>query len=403
MPILRVPEFIAQVVAVFSDLLSRPQQRQLGRYLTGLLVGPPWTVRGITRRTMGATDQSNLNRFLTHSPWSEQAVNERRVRTLEGHPMTASRPEGLVVIDDTLTEKKGRKIEGLGRYTRHDGGKILGHNVVTCRYVHWRIDWPVSQRRYRKREECAEQGEFRTKIELAQELLTEAKQGLGLAAQTAAFDAGYLCLALTGHCESLGLDWIAGCQPNRTLLGESGRKVSVADFVAQAPAEHYRSVRVSGRLYYCFTRTVSMPSLGGRVRLLAVHEQADRGDQVRLLVTNRRDWSAHQALRRYGHRWAIEQGYRAAKRVLGFSAYQLRRMSGITKHWCLVWLADSLLPLCRAVGVPQKAGRRLLRSTEALHHAAERHLLSDLVDYICQMLHEHRHPETVKRMLLTYL
>jgi SRSO17 transposase len=403
MPILAVPQFIAKVVALFKDLLSRPQQRQLARYLTGLLVGPPWTVRGIARRTVGATDQSNLNRFLTRSPWLEEGLNQRRVDALQAHPKTASRPEGMLVIDDTLTEKKGLHIEGVGRYTRHDGGKVLGHNLVTCRYVDWRMDWPVAQRRYRKRQECADPAQFHTKIHLAQELLTEAKEAFRLAAGTAAFDAAYLCPAMVRHCEGLGLDWIAGCQPERRVLGESGRKLSAGELAARAPGEQYRAVRVSGRLYYCFTRTVTMPSLQGRVRLLAVHERADRSDEARLLVTNRLDCSAHQILRRYGHRWAIERGYRAAKRVLGFSAYQLRRMSGITKHWCLVWLADSLLPLCRAAGVPQRAARRFLRSTEALHHGAERQLLHDLVDYICQMVSSHQTPAHIKHTLTAYV
>jgi SRSO17 transposase len=403
MPIVRVPEFLLPVLGVFGDLLSRPQQRQLARYLTGLLAGPPWTVRGIARRTLGATDQSNLNRFLTHSPWSEEELNARRIETLEGHPKTASRPEGLLVIDDTLTEKKGEHIEGVARYTRHDGGKILGHNVVTCRYVDWRLDWPVNQRRYRKREECAEPGEFRTKIELAQELLTEAKERFGLAAQTAAFDAAYLSPAMVSHCEGLGLDWIAGCQSNRVILGDSGRKESVGEYVARAPRDWYRPVRVSGRIYYGFTHTVNMPSLHRRVRLFAVHAQEDLSDEVRLLVTNRLEWSAHQALRRYGHRWAIERGYRAAKCVLGFSAYQLRQMAGIHKHWCLVWLADSLLPLCRAAGVPQKAARRFLRTTEALHHATDRQLLADLIDHVWELFHRRCTLDHAKRSLLAYV
>ncbi len=402
MPILSVPEFLLPVIALFGDLLSRPQQRQLGCYLTGLLVGPPWTVRGIARRTVGATDQSNLNRFLTQSPWSEDALNERRIEALEQHPKIASRPEGMLVIDDTLTEKKGVTIDGVARYTRHDGGKILGHSVVSCRYVDWRIDWPVNQRRYRKRDECSDASEFRTKTQLAQQLLVEAKQRFGLAASTAGFDCAYLCRAMVDTCEELGLDWIAGCQPFRKLLGDSGRKETVAEYVRRAPAEWYRAVRVSGRVYWCFTHSVTIPSLGGRVRLLAVHEQEDRSDTPRLLVTNRRDWSAHQALRRYGHRWAIERGYRAAKRVLGFSAYQLRQMTGISKHWCLVWLADSLLPLCRAVGVPQRTARRFLRTTEALHHATQRQLLADLIDYVWQLFNSNHSPRHVKRTLLAH-
>jgi hypothetical protein len=54
MPIFEVPEFIGKVMACFSDLLTRPQQRQLAHYVTGLLAGPPWTVRGIAHRPVGA-------------------------------------------------------------------------------------------------------------------------------------------------------------------------------------------------------------------------------------------------------------------------------------------------------------------------------------------------------------
>ena len=127
MPVLKVPELLLPVIALFGDLLARPQQRQMGRYLTGLLVGPPWTVRGIAHRTVGASDQSNLNRFLTQSAWSEEAINERRVQALQERPKSATPPEGMLLTDDTLTEKKGEKFEGVGRYTRRDGGKILGH------------------------------------------------------------------------------------------------------------------------------------------------------------------------------------------------------------------------------------------------------------------------------------
>ncbi|MFQ5810774.1 MAG: hypothetical protein ACE5JM_14255 [Armatimonadota bacterium] len=89
--------------------------------------------------------------------------------------------------------------------------------------------------------------------------------------------------------------------------------------------------------------------------------------------------------------------------MLGFGAYQLRRMTGISKHCCLVWLAESLLPLCRVAGVPQPAARRFLRSTQALHHAAQRQLLADLVDHVCHMLSLRHHPDHIKRTLAAYV
>ncbi len=139
------------------------------------------------------------------------------------------------------------------------------------------------------------------------------------------------------------------------------------------------------------------------MRLFVVHEQEDLSDEGRLLVTNRREWSAQQAWPRHGHGWAIERGYRVAKCVLGFGKYQLRQMAGIEEYWCLVWVADSLLPRCRAVGAPQRAARRFLQTTEALHHVTDRQVLADLIDHIWELFSRHCTPEQVKRSLCAHV
>jgi hypothetical protein len=149
------------------------------------------------------------------------------------------------------------------------------------------------------------------------------------------------------------------------------------------------------------------------VRVAAVHEQPDLSDEPRLLVTNRSDWDAAKIVRLYGRRRAIERSYlprrqagRTAKHCLGLQECQLRRIAGlhydsprVVQHWCLVWLAQSLLPLCRAVGAPQKQARRCLRSVEALCQHGERHLLRDTVEWIWQAFSNARTPDDVYQTL----
>ncbi|MFQ5810093.1 MAG: IS701 family transposase [Armatimonadota bacterium] len=399
MRILGPPQFIGQVVEAFSDVLTRPQLRHLAEYLTGLALGPRRTVRAIALRLVDGPDQSSLNRFLTQSPWSEEAVQERRLALLRGAAGKDGRPGACLVLDDTLIEKSGPHIEDAARFRKYDGGYIWGHNIVTCHYASVHEDYPISSRQYYRKHQCDEERPFKTKIALGCELLSEAVQTHHIQAERALFDAAYLCLEMIEHCESLELDWIAGCQSNRIVIGPSGHGVQLGEYLRQIPASAYRKVTVRGRDYFVFTKVLRMRSLKRRVRIAAVHEKQDLSDEPRLLVTNRKDWDRAKIVRLYGRRWAIERCYGTAKHCLGLQECQLRRIAGIHKHWCLVWLAQSLLPLCRAVGAPQKQARRYLRSVEALCRQAERSLLRETIDWVWQAFEDGRSPAYVYQKL----
>ena len=399
MRILKPPQFIGQVVEAFSDVLTRPQLRHLAEYLTGLVLGPRRTVRAMALRLVDGPDQSSLNRFVTQSPWTEEAVQERRLALLRAAAGTDGRPGACLVLDDTLIEKKGLHIEGAARFRKHDGGYIWGHNIVTCHYASVHEDYPISYRQYYRKHQCGPERAFKTKIAIGRELLTEAIQRHHIQAQRALFDAAYLCLEMIEHCESLELDWIAGCQSNRTVMGPSGHGVWLGEYVRQIPASAYRKVVVRRKQYFVFTKVLRMRSLKRRVRIVAVHEEEDLSDEPRLLVTNRKDWDGAKVVRLYARRWAIERSYRTAKHCLGLQECQLRRIAGIHKHWCLVWLAQSLLPLCRAVGAPQRQARRYLRSVEALCRQSQQHLLRETIDWIWQAFEDGRSPADVYKTL----
>jgi len=62
-------------------------------------------------------------------------------------------------------------------------------------------------------------------------------------------------------------------------------------------------------------------------------------------VTNRTDWSAKQLLSAYLQRWPIETFYQERSGHLGLDEYRMRSAEAIQKHWCLVFVAYSLLHL----------------------------------------------------------
>ena len=63
------------------------------------------------------------------------------------------------------------------------------------------------------------------------------------------------------------------------------------------------------------------------------------------LVSNRRDWTAHEIISLYLQRWPIETFYQDGKGHLGLDDYRMRTIEAIKKHWCLVFVAYSILHL----------------------------------------------------------
>ncbi len=56
-------------------------------------------------------------------------------------------------------------------------------------------------------------------------------------------------------------------------------------------------------------------------------------------------WSAKHILTTYLQRWPIETFYQDSKGHLGLDEYPMRSAEAIQKHWCLVFVAYSLLHL----------------------------------------------------------
>ena len=64
-----------------------------------------------------------------------------------------------------------------------------------------------------------------------------------------------------------------------------------------------------------------------------------------MLVTNRVEWGPQRIIALYLQRWPIETFYQDGKTHLGLDEYRMRNAEAIGKHWCLVFVAYSLLHL----------------------------------------------------------
>jgi DDE superfamily endonuclease len=442
LPIITPAPVVSDHAAVFRDLFDNQCQfRHVQHYLTGLIVLPNKSLANIARCTLDSADKTNLSRFLTEAPWREDAVNRRRIRFMlqQTQPHRRRRRESLVVIDDTLCEHVGSLFDHVDRHYNHsDGTYPLAHNPVTSFYVSGPVRFPLGLRLYRRYEELTQwdaavakhfpeltippdtkarnrlhkqvdplllqepefrtrHEQFRTKIALAMELVEEAirhKVPFGVVV----FDAWYLAEDLIQVLARRRKDWISLLKKNRLLETASFQlrdangwtmklpspHIALEELVPLIPTNAYRPVTVSKQTYWCFTLAVRIPGLG-KVRIVVSFEHEQVTGRSIVLVTNRADWSAAKIIGLYLQRWPTETFYQDSKGQLGFNEYRMRSAEAIGKHWCLVFVAYSLLHLTCLPARPERTGGLIQTIGDACRHQG-RALLQQLLLFVHDQL-----------------
>jgi hypothetical protein len=411
LPIIVPAPVVSGHAAVFRDLFDNQcQLRHFQHYLTGLIVLPNKSLANMTRCILDSADKTNLSRVLSEAPWREDAVNRRRIRFMlqQTKSHRRRRRESLVVIDDTRCEHVGSLFDHVDHHYNHgDGTYPLAHNPVTSFSVSGPVRFPLGLRLYRRDEELtqweaavakhfpelklptdtkarnrlhkqvdpvrlqdpefqARHEQFRTKIALAMDLIEEAI-GHKVPFGVVVFDAWYLAEDLIQVLARRRKDWISLLKRNRLLETASfhlrdangwalklpAPHLAVEELVPLIPANAYRPVTVSEQTYWCFTLAVRIPGLG-KVRRVVSFEHKPVTGRYTVLVTNRADWSAAKIIALYLQRWPTETFDQDSKGQLGFNEYRMRSAEAIGKHWCLVFVAYSLLHLTCLPARPER-------------------------------------------------
>lgn len=402
LPLVAPAPLVIQHAEAFKDLFENCKQyRHFQNYLTGLMVLPNKSMANISRCLVDSADKTNISRFMSEAPWFQEQVNDRRLTYLnqETKRVRRSKAESALILDDSLCEHVGSLFEYVDRHYDHaDSSYPIAHNPVTSHYLSGAVRFPVDLRLYRRYEEITQwatfvlkhfpgttipkkkkerqklhkqvdetllkdpeflvlHNQFRTKIDLAIDLLRSAIQHR-LRFDVLLFDGWYLSETLVAEAVRRHKKWISLLKKNRNLETNSfqlkdangqpiqfeGEHVAVADFVKQIPAQAFKMMVVNDKTYWTFSLTVRIPSLG-KVRLVISYENGKLTETYVVLVTNALDWEAKRIIATYLLRWPIETFYQDGKEQLGLDEYLMRNAKAIGKHWCLVFVAYSLLHL----------------------------------------------------------
>ena len=197
-------QHFAHFVKSFADLFKSYRHdvsEGARQYLSGLMQGGKRKNMLHMSEVVPETDARNLQQFLTHSKWEARAVMDQVAR--EADALLGDEQEACLLIDESGFPKQGKKSVGvarqwLGRLGKVDNGQV-GVFGALCRD---QLAVPVDARIYLPKEwtedpqRCTEAGipaseqVFRTKDELAVEIIRHARQQ-GLKFGWISADAGY--------------------------------------------------------------------------------------------------------------------------------------------------------------------------------------------------------------------
>ena len=357
------PTVVKEVLDVFgSSFANEPERRHFAEYLTGLILAQKKNVSAINREFAVTTDQSCLNRWLTEAVWDEEALNLRRIEWLQKSSETRFSARGVIPIDNVLVDHTGKLIEDVGYFWDHAEQRYkVAHDYLIVNYVCTSgKHYPLEFYRFVKREACEPQGiEFRDHNVLFRQLVdwVIANDIPG----DFTFDSWFTHKDNLNYIHGRTRAYVGDLKFNRKLLVE-GREIKAEDFAAQiAPADR-KEIRLGDTRQWYFTRSVRIPGVEHKVRVLILWAQRYEAQAQKILVTNRTGWDVIRILKVYRYRWTGTECFpRDGKQQLGMGDCQLRSGLGQTRHLYLVFLAYSVL--MRQLGQGRARGWALERLT----------------------------------------
>ena len=292
--IVEYPKLVQDALDQFGDLFANEaQRRHFAEYLTGLFVAERKTVLGIHDEFARTTDQSCLNRFLTHVEWDVEALDLRRLDVLQGDLTTRYSDQGVIPIDNTLIDREGLLIPDAGWYWDHaeERHKIaqdyLFINYVCTSGKHY----PLEFRLFRKEEVCAALDEpFRNHTALCCELIDWVceQKVPGDFTRDCDFTNAEILNHIHGKRDRFGppRGYVGGLKTNRKLEWK-GQLLKASELAASIVAGDRKELRIGDQRRWYFTVTLRIPGVNHKVRIVILWRYRHDTEPIKILVTNR--------------------------------------------------------------------------------------------------------------------
>ena len=367
----------------FASAFGRREPRELSRqYLQGLLVQSQERRNAENlSEAVGASPRA-LQRFLTESPWEDDGVIGRLQEYLGPR---LEDPQGVWVLDGSDFPKQGVKSVGvsrqycgaLGKIANCQAGVFLAHvgpkgRALVDKRLYLPKEWTGDPVRCAAAGMPAERREYRSKTELALEMLAGAQTRGHLKAQWVAGDSAFgMSPTLREGLASAGMRYVLDVRPDMTVwpleptwskppYQGNGRprkprpsreeRKTMAQRSQALPQDAWRELTIAAgsqgpRAYrYSAQRVrVTRKRQPGEI-LWAIYRQNLDGSEHRYYLSNAPEDTPLETLAYVGgSRWRIETEFETEKSDVGLDEYETRTWAGWHHHITMCLLAGAFL------------------------------------------------------------
>lgn len=281
------------------------------------------------------------------------------VQRLKGYIATHPKEEVYFLIDDSILEKTGKDMEFAGWYFDHSAGRyVWGYNIVSIMAVVGNLACKLSFRLYIKKNQATKEFPFKSKIELAKELVSFLKENN--LRGTIVFDAWYGSDGFLNWLEENSWVYVTRLKSNRLVETVPGLKNVCSLRRSRRCCLNRFSAR--NRHYTTWQKTINLPK-SGKQKLVVCRDE--KSNEKHYIISNK-PIAWRKILTAFNVRWQIETAYRDSKQELGLESFQVRSITGVIRaiflslltqtiaafalvHSVTTGVADTIGELCQAV------------------------------------------------------
>lgn len=296
------------------------------------------TLPGIAR-IAGLENGQGLHHFLTKSPWTAENLRKQRLEIilsiLENRPI-------ILIIDDTGDRKQGKVTDYVKRQYIGNLGKIENGIVAVTAYGYIDgITFPLTFEVYKPKERLKEGDEYKTKPEIAGEMVRRLKEnGFNIKLVLADCLYGESQTNFLHILSSLKLEYLVAIRENHGVWLPKGQRVRANKW------RKFNRVLSNGKTEIRYIREIVYGKRHWkRYWEVTTDKETLPEDSTYYLMSEIEGVKYKEIGNLYGLRTWVEYGLKQSKNELGWADFRVTNYTNIEKWWELVMSAYLLVSL----------------------------------------------------------
>ncbi|WP_138506144.1 IS701 family transposase [Nostoc sp. PA-18-2419] len=289
-------------------------------------------------KVVSINSAQSLHHFLANSDWAVDELKQRRLnklkQTLNGQAIT-------VVIDETGDRKKGKNTDYVARQYLESVGKVDNGIVSVNAYgIYANITFPLVFKVFKPKGTLKESDKYKTKIELASEIITELMEsGFNIKLVLADSLYGESSQFLRKVAE-YNLDYVVSIRSNHGVWLPAGQSVRANKWCKfkRTFSNQTSETRYIREIIYGKKRAITYWEI-------TTDPETMPENSTSFVMTNLQGNLKKTLGDLYGLRTWVEYGFRQCKQELGWTDYRFTNFQHIERWWEIIFSVYTMISL----------------------------------------------------------